>query len=63
MDFRLGSWSLTLYKINRDHSRKLGCFRVNVPEAGQNGVGFQLPTAPFVYGASVVHHQHVKEKT
>lgn len=45
--------SLTRYAIRRDHCNSSGFFRVNVPEAGHIGAGFQLRVGPMVYGVSL----------
>lgn len=36
---------VNFYSIHRDHGIESGFFRVNVPEAGQRGFGFQLRIA------------------
>lgn len=46
---------INAYVIERDHSNKTQFFRVNVPEAGQRGIGFQVRFGPKVYGVSVTH--------
>lgn len=43
----------TTYKICRDHSNRTGFFIVNVPEAKQYGLGFQVNIKGTLYGFSV----------
>ena len=43
----------TYYKIKRDHSNKTQIFFVNVKEAKQYGIGFQINIRGTLYGFSV----------
>ena len=43
----------TTYKIKRNHSNSTELFFVNVPEAKQYGLGFQLNYKGTLYGFSV----------
>lgn len=45
---------LTSYAIKRDHSDAWGFYRVDVPEVGQRGIGFQWSWRGVVRGVSLV---------
>ena len=46
---------LNKYKVNRDHARGCGFFRVNVEEIKQWGFGFQISVKGIVYGFSITN--------
>lgn len=53
LTLELGNLRLTVYAIERDHSRHFGPFRVENPTTGARGLGFQAAVGKAVYGASL----------
>ena len=52
-EFQVGIIHVCTYKISRDHDNKTGFYTVNVPRAGQLGIGFQVNISGILYGVSV----------
>jgi hypothetical protein len=50
---KLPSISFTPYRIKRDHDNHTTFFVVDVPEAKQHGVGFQMRMGEYVVGMSI----------